>query len=262
MYQITRLWFFEYGIHSGAGIPSSIRCSCAGGDTFGDPAMSTVFLWVDQLHLGFFFLSLLFSHHSCWKCSCIQVVWIFNPKAGCLATDLFFESGSITHQQQSTLKLPSPIYTYIYIYTFIYFPCAAAANMAMTMLHLHASMVFFPTENKEIPWKCWKLSDWHPVSCLKRLQCLSLQLSSGEISENEVGRPLNEVVWAGKWWGKRESQPGTCDRLPWRPHGMVTWNTTSQLWFPASRFLDIHVSGQIMRASIIVSRSCIHLSAR
>ena len=70
--------------------------------------------------------------------------------------------------------------------------------MAMTMLHLHASMVFFPTENKEIPWKCWKLSDWHPVSCLKRLQCLSLQLSSGEISENEVGRPLNEVLWAGK----------------------------------------------------------------
>ena len=117
------------------------------------------------------------------------------------------------------------IYTYIYIiyiYTFIYFPCAAAANMAMTMLHLHASMVFFPTENKEIPWKCWKLSDWHPVSCLKRLQCLSLQLSSGEISENEVGRPLNEVLWAGKWWGKRESQPGN---IMWQVFALkASWN--------------------------------------
>jgi hypothetical protein len=61
----------------------------------------------------------------------------------------------------------------------------------------------------------------------------------------------------------RVSRGTSSDRsLPWRPHGMVTWNTTSQLWFPASRFLDIHVSGQIMRASIIVSRSCIHLSAR
>ena len=138
-------------------------------------------------------------------------------------------------------------HTYIYIYIYLFPVCCSSKhgydNAPFTCIYGFLSY-WKPTE---IPWKCWKLSDWHPVSCLKRLQCLSLQLSSGEMSENEVGRPLNEVVWAGKWWGKPESQPGN---IMWQIFALKAtwWHETRPIASCGSQHLDFWISMWVARS--------------
>ena len=266
-YQITRLWLRVW---------HSLRCR----NTFQHqmfvrrrrhvwrPSNVHCIPWVDQLHLGFFFSLVYYSPTiPVESAPAFKSCGFLIPKLDALPLTCFLRvAQSPTSSSRPWSFHPLYIHTYIlyiYIHLFISRVLQQQTWLWQCSIYMHLWFSFLLKTRKShgnvgswvigIRFPAWRdfnafRSNSHPERFLKMRLVVLWMRSFGLESDGGNGRV---------------SRGTSCDRsLPWRPHGMVTWNTTSQLWFPASRFLDIHVSGQIMRASIIVSRSCIHLSAR